>query len=421
MITARQNPTETGCELDRCTHETESDTHETVITNVSALVGQQIIESAVVAFSNGVITEVKEITSSSKYALLQDRSKSVKVIDGALQLLTPGFVDSHSDGLEKAVSPRRGAQFDLDFALKSFEAQVRSCGITTLCHGVAYQDVELSERSIANARATVKAITKRNSEASAALDHKILFRVEARDPEGITSLIADIDSSELGKETSIISYEDHTPGQGQYRDPGQYVAAIDPESLPRNMTAEQYVADLIAKNEALIQYRETNQQILKNRAQDNDLVLLGHDLDSQEQVLFAKEMGATVAEFPVSEAAARAAREVSMTIVMGAPNALRGYSHNGNTSAREMISKGLCDVLASDYMPASLLGAVTALIRDKVCSVTDAFSLITSRPSQMLGLQNRGRIEAGLRSDLVLIDNSTYWPVITRTISAPTV
>ena len=36
-------------------------------------------------------------------------------------------------------------------------------------------------------------------------------------------------------------------------------------------------------------------------------------------------------------------------IVLGAPNVVRGGSHTGWIDATEMIGRGLCSVLASDY------------------------------------------------------------------------
>ena len=65
-----------------------------------------------------------------------------------------------------------------------------------------------------------------------------------------------------------------------------------------------------------------------------------------------------IAEFPVNEETARAAAEAGDAIVFGAPNVVRGGSHTGWTRASDMIAKGLCSVLASDYYyPAQLLAA----------------------------------------------------------------
>ena len=69
-------------------------------------------------------------------------------------------------------------------------------------------------------------------------------------------------------------------------------------------------------------------------------------------------MGVNIAEFPVNEETARAAADAGDAIVFGAPNVVRGGSHTGWTRASDMIAKGLCSMLASDYYyPAQLLAA----------------------------------------------------------------
>ena len=53
-------------------------------------------------------------------------------------------------------------------------------------------------------------------------------------------------------------------------------------------------------------------------------------------------------------------------IVLGAPNGMRGGSHLGSPGAAEMIARGLCDILASDYYYPAMLGAVVRLHADRV-------------------------------------------------------
>ncbi len=70
-------------------------------------------------------------------------------------------------------------------------------------------------------------------------------------------------------------------------------------------------------------------------------------------------IGARLAEFPTTAAAARASAANGIAVMMGAPNLLRGGSHSGNVAAAELAGIGCLDILSSDYAPASLLmGAV---------------------------------------------------------------
>src|SRR3546814_4915369 len=69
----------------------------------------------------------------------------------------------------------------------------------------------------------------------------------------------------------------------------------------------------------------------------------------------------TISEFPTTLLAAEAARDRGMVTVMGAPNVVKGGSHSGNLSAIELARVGLLDVLASDYVPVSMLAAALRL------------------------------------------------------------
>jgi alpha-D-ribose 1-methylphosphonate 5-triphosphate diphosphatase len=114
----------------------------------------------------------------------------------------------------------------------------------------------------------------------------------------------------------------------------------------------------------------------------------------------------TLAEFPVNEETAREAADHGDAIVYGAPNVVRGGSHTGWTKASDMIAKGLCSVLASDYYyPAPLLAAFR-LAADGVLPLTEAWKLISSAPAQATGLTDRGTLAAGHRADILLVDDS---------------
>jgi alpha-D-ribose 1-methylphosphonate 5-triphosphate diphosphatase len=92
-----------------------------------------------------------------------------------------------------------------------------------------------------------------------------------------------------------------------------------------------------------------------------------------------------------------------MSIVMGAPNVVRGGSHSGNVAAVDLARRGLLDSLSSDYVPGSLLMAAFQLVRDAAFDVPRAVATITRNPAQAAGLDDRGAIAPGLRADLVQV------------------
>jgi len=127
----------------------------------------------------------------------------------------------------------------------------------------------------------------------------------------------------------------------------------------------------------------------------------------------ARAQGIKVAEFPTTHEAAAASREAGMSILMGAPNIVRGTSHSGNISARSLAEDGLLDILSSDYVPFSLLYAAFAL-GDAVdgASLPQAVALVTRNPAQAAGLDDRGEIASGKRADLVRVTLSEGVPIV---------
>ena len=102
--------------------------------------------------------------------------------------------------------------------------------------------------------------------------------------------------------------------------------------------------------------------------------------------------------------AARASHEAGISVVMGAPNLVRGGSHSGNVAASELAEAGLLDAFSSDYIPASLVMA--ALMLPKFVpgmSLPDAIATVTRTPARAVGLTDRGEITVGKRADLVRV------------------
>ena len=78
----------------------------------------------------------------------------------------------------------------------------------------------------------------------------------------------------------------------------------------------------------------------------------------------------------------------------------------GWTNAADMITKGFCSVLASDYYyPAQLLAAFR-LAADGVLPLAKAWNLISAAPARAAGLSDRGILAEGYRADILLVDDA---------------
>jgi alpha-D-ribose 1-methylphosphonate 5-triphosphate diphosphatase len=368
-----------------------------VLGHVRAVLPDRLLDDALVAVRDGRLAAVEP----HRPGVLAD-------VDGAGLLCVPGLVDTHSDGLEKERLPRPGAELPLDFALLSFEGKLLAAAVTTVFHGTGFENSfgRGVPRTVEGALDVCRAIDARQD---GRVDHRLLYRLDVRSPDGLAALrdrLANI------PERVLVSHEDHTPGQGQYADRRYYERYIAGTRGFSEREAAEHVDALIAERDGRLEFREDAMAWLGEQAQAGRIRLLGHDLSSAAEVDELVARGGSVAEFPTTVAAAVAANERGLPVVMGAPNLLRGSSHNGNASARDLIGRGLVTSIASDYLPSGLLAAVFALAADGLVSLPEAVGLVTSGPADVAGLTDRGRLAPGLRADLALIAPGPLWPVV---------
>lgn len=374
------------------------------VRDVRAVLPDRVLDGAVVVCEDGVITEVRAGGPAPAGA-----------VDGRGALLLPGIVDVHSDALEVDVNPRPGTAFPIDFALGAFEGRVRAAGVTTVFHGVGFYEYggRGAGRTLEQARAVAAVLRIRAGSGRAPVSHRVLHRMDVRSPRALDVLLDCLPEPEPGVPAPLVSVEDHTPGQGQFRDLARFTAMRAAEQPGRSAEeAARIVAARIEEREALLAHRDANLARLADLAREGRIRLLAHDPVTVADVVDARDRGARVAEFPTTLEAARAARELGMPVVMGAPNVLRGGSHSGNVGAREVAAVGLVDALASDYAPPTLLAAAVALAADGVLPLPAAVGLVTSGPARCTGLTDRGALVEGTRADLLLVDDTARWPQV---------
>jgi alpha-D-ribose 1-methylphosphonate 5-triphosphate diphosphatase len=142
------------------------------------------------------------------------------------------------------------------------------------------------------------------------------------------------------------------------------------------------------------------------------IAMLSHDDTSPGMRMDYRTMGVRIAEFPLNWDTAEAAAVGGDSIVLGAPNVVRGGSHNGAISAEEAIRRGCCHILASDYYYPALLQAPISLVARGVCNWVQAWALVSSNPAAAIGLTDRGVIAEGRRADLVVLPEGRARPAM---------
>jgi alpha-D-ribose 1-methylphosphonate 5-triphosphate diphosphatase len=155
-----------------------------------------------------------------------------------------------------------------------------------------------------------------------------------------------------------------------------------------------------------------NRAAVVNFARERGLKLASHDDATVPHVEEAVADGMAIAEFPTTIEAAKASHQGGLQVLMGAPNVVRGQSHSGNVSARELGEQRVLDILSSDYVPGSLLYGALLLDDTTQISLPGAIATVTRNPARAVGLDDRGEIALGLRADLVRFRRTKRAPII---------
>jgi alpha-D-ribose 1-methylphosphonate 5-triphosphate diphosphatase len=209
----------------------------------------------------------------------------------------------------------------------------------------------------------------------------------------------------------MVSLMDHSPGVGQYRDIARYKQMRIKQMQNSPDQVDRRIGELLEQRGRL---REPQRRWLLDRVRHRNLPLASHDDDSAEGVAANFADGITISEFPVVMEAALEAKRLGVEVIAGAPNIVRGGSHSGNVAAKDLIHAGAVDVLASDYVPPAMIEAAWLSAATGDVTLPQAVAMITDRAARMVGLADRGRIEAGLRADLVQVHPHAGHPIIRR-------
>lgn len=368
------------------------------LTNLQIVLPDRVIARGALRVEAGQIAEI--VDGSPNHA--SAGGNGLPTIDGAGLTLIPGAIDMHGDMIEQEVEPRTGARLPLDLAIHELDRRMAAAGVTTSYASISFWEPDSETRKLhrSGERAAELAAGVAHARPQLLTDLCVHARYELTTPVVAPPLRRALAAGQI----QLLSLMDHTPGQGQYRDVDRYVHYL---VAYRNMPIEQL---RIEAEERMRRAREDTSiwditYDLVGLAKGQGLVIASHDDDTPEKVELMHDLGVTISEFPVSLAAAHAARQRGMHVAMGAPNALRGLSHSGNLSARDAIAAGLVDLLAADYAPAAMIQAAWALAAAGM-PLHDSVALITANPADALGLTDRGRILVGRAADLVLVESA---------------
>lgn len=339
-----------------------------------------------------------------------EKEDTCEVIDVRNGYVAPGFIDIHADYIENMAAPRPTALMDLNLSLRETEKVLVNQGVTTMFHSLSLYKTDEFEhkpiRSSENVKNFVEIINKSHS-SKHLIRHRFHARVEIDNVEVVDNVKSYINENKV----HLISFMDHTPGQGQYRNLEIY----------RN-TIKGYKDLTDGEVDSIIEYHNTKEKMtldtikeLAALAREKNISIASHDDDSIEKLDLAKSLNTTISEFPITMEIAKSAREMGMYTIAGAPNILLGGSHSGNLSAAEAISNDVIDILCSDYYPPALLHAVFIMHEKYKQELHKMFNLITINPARAVKMDSIiGSIEENKKADIILIEKiEGDFPVIT--------
>lgn len=369
-----------------------ADRGERVLTNAALVLPDRVMQGSLV-LRGGRIVDVQPGHSA---------------VPGAIDLdgdyLMPGVVDVHTDNLERQVQPRTSARWPSRSAMLAHDAQCAAAGVTTVLDALCLGDLGFEKERIKTFRDGVADLTALAPTGLLKADHFLHLRCElpAEDMMALVDPVAD------NPHVRMISLMDHSPGVGQYADLDRYRAMRRKEGA-KEAFIERRISEL---TELRARMRGPNRAALLARVAGLDVTLASHDDRTEEEIAENFADGIRLSEFPVSMVAAKAARAIGMEVIAGAPNIVRGGSHSGNVAAADLVRERVVDAFASDYVPAALVEAAFLTAAQTGISLPEAVALVTDKPARMARLPDRGRLEAGLRADLVRVRLHEGQPVV---------
>ena len=328
--------------------------------------------------------------------VINDRPVGRSVDLTGFQVL-PGIVDLHGDAFERHLAPRRGAMKQLSEGLVAAEAELAANGMTTavLAQFVSWEGglrgLEFADQVFSGIRDTAPELVT---------DIRPQLRFETHILDLYDSLPRRMAEWGVG----YVVFNDHLPHDRLAA--GKMPKRLVGQALKAGRSPESHLAQMQEMHARRDEVPAALDRLCAELAQ-RGVKMGSHDDQTAEGRDLWRARGVTLAEFPETQEAAEAAHGAGDAVIMGAPNVVRGGSHNGNLSALDLISMGLCHALASDYHYPSPRRAALMLSQSGLLDLAGAWALVSSGPAQVLGLTDRGTLAPGKRADIVVLDKTT--------------
>ena len=369
---------------------------ELLLKNAKIVLAEEVVTGAVFV-RDGVIADIDLSTTVSGGEDMEGN------------YIMPGLVELHTDHIEGHYAPRPKVRWNPLAAVLAHDAQICASGITTVFDALRLGMDGDGELSSEDMLVLAEAIEEGSRKDRLRAEHFLHLRCEVSGPDCHSNFTA-YDGNDRVR---LVSLMDHAPGQRQFANLASYSAYYQGKLKMSDEAFREFCERRIAQSEA---NSPGHRKSISDACRDRDIILASHDDATLDHVDEAVERGIQVAEFPTTFEAAKASKEAGMSVLMGAPNVVRGGSHSGNIAACDLAEHGLLDILSSDYIPFSLIQSAFSLDGsvDRI-TLPQAVAMVSKNPAEAAGLDDRGEIAVGKRADLVRVCVEHEIPVV-RTV-----
>ncbi len=354
------------------------------LTNCRLVLPDETVEQAALLIDGQEIAEVCPSTVDG----------NVHEYDLGGATVMPGMIDLHCDAIESFAEPRSGIYLPFELAARQADQSAAINGVTTLFNAVSFAGEELGLRKEDAPARLVRAV--RDHRPLAKTDQRVHCRFEVTVEKSLPKILDFLEDNSC----DLVSYMNHSPGQGQFRDEANYRSYV---SARYGYSDDTITRLLDTKRDSKRDQQSLTERIelLSEVAARCGVPLAAHDVDSENAVREMVSLGAVLSEFPMSVAAAESGVAAGVHQSVGAVNVIRGGSQRSGMSAMLLIEQGCADCLCSDYVPATLLPAVLKICDQLQRPLHQIAKLVTANPAKAAGLCDRGSIQPGLKADLI--------------------
>src|SRR5271169_503910 len=275
------------------------------LANARLVLADEVIEAGWIVAENGMISDFGR------------GGAPAGAEDMGGDLVVPGLVELHTDHIEAHYMPRPKVHWDPVSAVVSYDAQLATCGITTVLDSLRVWREESDEEVNGEAALLAAAITTARDADMLLITHYLHLRCEVPMP-----LVVAEASGLIGRDdVRLVSLMDHTPGQRQFRDEQKLRDYYRGKS--GRLTDAELDVMFERRREDARRHAAPNYRDLVAMARARGIPLASHDDTTADHVAQSIEDGVAIAEFPTTIAAAQALHAGGVRVLMGAPNLVR--------------------------------------------------------------------------------------------------